>query len=61
VGTAPSFAALLDVVVEFRYDIRLCQFAPDQLSFAFCRAAADRTAFVLCLTAASPFSKRARV
>jgi len=22
----------LDVAVEFRYDIRLCRFAPDQLS-----------------------------
>jgi hypothetical protein len=25
--------ALLDVAVEFRYDIRLCRFALDQLSF----------------------------
>jgi hypothetical protein len=25
---------LLDVAVEFRYDIRLYRFAPDQLSFA---------------------------
>ncbi len=26
----------LDVAVEFRYDIRLCRFALDQLSFGFC-------------------------
>jgi hypothetical protein len=36
------FATLLDVAVEFRYDIRLCRFAPDQLSFA---AAACATSF----------------
>jgi hypothetical protein len=48
---------LLDVAVEFRYDIRLCHFAPDQLSFAFCRAATDSHRFV----AAVPFSKRAKV
>ena len=40
------FAALLDVAVEFRYDIRLCRFAPDQLSFAFHRAATDSHRFV---------------
>jgi hypothetical protein len=30
--------ALLDVAVEFRYDIRLCRFALDQLSFGPQRA-----------------------
>jgi len=38
VGTA--FYCLLDVAVEFRYDIRLCHFALDQLSFAFARGCA---------------------
>jgi hypothetical protein len=37
---------LLDVAVELRYDIRLCRFALDQLSFAFCRAATDSHRFV---------------
>jgi hypothetical protein len=40
------FYCLLDVAAEFRYDIRLCHFAPDQLSFAFCRAATDSHRFV---------------
>jgi hypothetical protein len=58
VGTAPAaFTTLLDVAVEFRYDIRLCQFALDQLSFAFTlRAACTVSSYP-----AGPFSKRAKV
>jgi hypothetical protein len=51
------FAALLDVAVEFRYDIRLCRFALDQLSFAFTVAATLSHRFV----AAVPFPKRPKV
>jgi hypothetical protein len=37
--------ALLDVAVEFRYDIRLCRFALDQLSFALRGVATIYAAF----------------
>jgi hypothetical protein len=47
----------LDVAVEFRYDIRLCRFALDQLSICF---------FAGCTFAATPhpagpFAKRPKV
>jgi len=45
-GLALLFPAFLDVAAEFRYDIRLCRFAPDQLSFAF-------AAYATCFAAAS--------
>jgi hypothetical protein len=47
----------LDVAVEFRYDIRLCRFALDQLSFAFAPAAPSQHPRF----PAVPFAKRAKV
>jgi hypothetical protein len=48
--------ALLDVAVEFRYDIRLCRFALDQLPFILARIACAAPSFL-----AVPFPKRPRV
>ncbi|MFK3741278.1 hypothetical protein [Massilia sp. TN1-12] len=39
---------LLDVAAEFRYDIRLCRFALDQLSFVAQRASPNLAAFFVC-------------
>ena len=48
-GHWTALPVLLDVAVEFRYDIRLCRFALDQLSFGPERGSpAQRLRFRLC-------------
>jgi hypothetical protein len=47
----------LDVAVEFRYDIRLCRFALDQLSFRFCAGCT----FAATSHPTVPFAKRPKV
>ena len=47
-GHWTALLALLDVTVEFRYDIRLCRFALDQLPFVPARIACAAPSFWLC-------------